>query len=64
MISSSINNISELLGKSVFENEKAQMALSLDFIPGTGFKYLMAACDGGVKIFDFESEKVRFKWKA
>jgi hypothetical protein len=36
------------------------MAISLSFLPNCGNKYFIAACDDGIKLFDFEQSKVFF----
>jgi len=51
-------DFSELIDFSRFENEKSEMALGLDFVPQCGFKFLLACCDSGLKLFDFETEKL------
>jgi len=34
------------------------MVFSLSFMPNCGHKYFLAAVDDGIKLFDFEAEKV------
>jgi hypothetical protein len=34
------------------------MAFTVSFVPNTGNRYFLAACDDGVKLFDFEKAKV------
>jgi hypothetical protein len=37
---------------------KTTIAASLDFVPNCGKKFFVAACDTGVKVFDFDTEQV------
>jgi len=43
--------------KSIFPENETYMIFSLTFIPNTGNKYFLGACDDGIKIFDFETEE-------
>ena len=37
------------------------MAVHTSFLPNCGNKYFVAACDDGIKLFDFEAERVKIK---
>ncbi|TPX55650.1 hypothetical protein PhCBS80983_g05130 [Powellomyces hirtus] len=48
-------NWSTLMGSIRMEDGDTCMAFNVSFLPNCGNKYLVAACDGGINIFDFES---------
>jgi hypothetical protein len=35
------------------------MAFTVSFVPNTGNKYFLAACDEHIRLYDFESSQVR-----
>jgi hypothetical protein len=42
------------------EDEISCMIFAIQFVPRSGNKYFIAACDHSLKIFDLESRKVNF----
>lgn len=40
------------------------MAFTVSFVPHTGNKYFLAACDDRLKIFDFEHARVGIFYRA
>ena len=42
-----------------FEDGKTCMAFTVAFVPNTGNKYVLAACDEHIRLYDFEKAEVR-----
>lgn len=48
-----------LLSKTKMEDNLTYMAFTVSFLPNTGNKYFLAATDEHIRLFDFETGKVR-----
>ena len=46
--------------KTRLEDGETCMVFTISFVPNTGNKYFIAACDDRIKLFDFEVGKVFF----
>lgn len=51
---------STLIDKTKLMDGDTCMVFTISFVPNTGNKYFIAACDERIKLFDFESERVNF----
>jgi len=45
------------------DDDSTSSAVSVCFVPNCGNKYLVAGCDDGVKLFDFEHDRLVETWK-
>lgn len=48
-----------LLDSNEVEDGETCMAFTISFLPNTGNKYFMGACDGHLRLYDFEEGLVR-----
>ena len=51
-------HLSSLISQSIIADNGTQVVGFFDFLPNCGNKLFIAACDGGLKIIEFETEQV------
>lgn len=52
------DNLTTLIGSSILADYGSKLAVSIQFVPGTGKKFFFVSCDTGLKLFDFETEQL------